>query len=92
MSTKLEMFTKMTIKHGDSFHMFADSVWYKIDEKNGYFVYKTVNKLKKCKCIIYDFPLYQIYNADGKRVFESTSFTETMRKFKYLTGFLYNEI
>lgn len=85
MSTKLEMFTKMTIKRGGSFQMSADSVWYKINEKNGYSVYKTVNKFNKCKCIIYDFPLYQIYNADGKRVFASTSFTETMEKFNHLT-------
>lgn len=92
MSTKLEMFSKMTIKRGDSFHMSVDSVWYKIDEKNGFSVYKTVNKFHKYKRIVYDFPVYQIYNADGKRVFASTSFTETTRKFKYLTEFLYNEI
>lgn len=92
MSTRLETFTKMTIKRGGNFHMHADSVWYKIDEKNGYSVYKTVNKFHKRKRIVYNLPVYQIYNTDGKRVFTSESFTETMRKFKYLTEFLYSEI
>lgn len=85
MSTRLEMFTKMTIKRGGSFHMSADSVWYKIDEKNGYSVYKTVNKFHKYKRIVYNLPVYQIYNADGKRIFASTSFTETMEKFRHIT-------
>lgn len=85
MSTKLEMFTKMTIKRGGSFHMSADSVWYKINENNGYSVYKTVNKFHKCKHIVYNLPVYQIYNADGKRIFASTSFTETIEKFNHLT-------
>lgn len=92
MSTKLEMYTKITIKRGDVFYMPAESVLYKIDEKNGYSVYKSVSKFNKCKCTVYNLPVYQIYNTERKIVFASKSFTETMRKFKHLTEFLYNEI
>lgn len=60
--------------------------------KNGFSVYKTQDKFTERNYTGYTTPVYQIYNADGKRVFASTSFTETMRKFKYLTEFLYNEI
>lgn len=92
MSTRLEMYTKMTIKRGGVFYMPVESVLYKIDEKNGYSVYKSVSKFNKCKCTVYNSPVYQIYNVERKIVFTSKSFTETMREFKYLTEFLYNEI
>lgn len=84
MSTRLEMYTKMTIKRG--------GVWYRLDKKNGYSVYKTQDKYTERNYTGYTTPVYQIFNADGERVFASSSFTETMMKFKYLTEFLYNEI
>ena len=84
MKSELEIFAEMTLKRG--------GVWYRLDKKNGYSVYKTQDKYTERNYTGYTTPVYQIYNADGKRVFASTSFTETMRKFKYLTEFLYNEI
>ena len=84
MKSELKIFSEMTIKRG--------GIWYLLDEKNGYSLYKTQDKYTERNFTGYTTPVYQIYNADGKRVFASTSFTETIRKFKYLTEFLYNEI
>ena len=84
MKSELKIFAEMTVKRG--------GIWYLLDEKNGYSVYKTQDKYTEINYTGYTTPVYQIYNADGKRVFASTSFTETIRKFKYLTEFMYNEI
>lgn len=84
MKSELKIFSEMTIKRG--------GIWYLLDEKNGYSLYKTQDKYTERNYTGYTAPVYQIYNADGKRVFASTSFTETIMKFKYLTEFLYNEI
>lgn len=84
MRSELDIYAEMTLKRG--------GVWYRLDEKNGYSVYKTQDKYTERNYTGYTTPVYQIFNAYGERVFASTSFTETMMKFKYLTEFLYNEI
>lgn len=84
MRSELKIYSEMTLKRG--------GVWYRLDEKNGYSVYKTQDKYTQRGYTGYTTPVYQIFNADGERVFASTIFTETMMKFKYLTEFLYNEI
>lgn len=84
MKSELKIFSEMTIKRG--------GIWYLLDEKNGFSVYKTQDKYTERNYTGYTSPVYQIFNADGKRVFASTSFTETMMKFRRLTEFPYNEI
>ena len=84
MKSELEIFAEMTLKRG--------GVWYRLDEKNGYSVYKTQDKYTEHNYTGYTTPVYQIYNTDGERVFASTNFTETMMKFKQLAElFPYNE-
>jgi len=77
MRSELDIYAEMTLKRG--------GVWYRLDEKNGFSVYKTQDKYIERNCTGYTAPVYQIFNADGKRVFASTSFTETMMKFRHLT-------
>ena len=84
MRTELDIFAEMTLKRG--------GVWYRLDEKNGFSVYKTQDKYTERNYTGYTAPVYQIFNANGKRVFASTSFTETMMKFRQLAElFPYNE-
>lgn len=84
MRSELDIFAEMTLKRG--------GVWYRLDEKNGYSVYKTQDKYTEHNYTGYTTPVYQIYNTDGKRVFASTNFTETMIKFRQLTELItYNE-
>lgn len=77
MKMELEIFAEMTLKRG--------GVWYRLDEKNGYSVYKTQDKFIERNCTGYTSPVYQIFNADGKRIHASTNFTEAMVKFRHLT-------
>lgn len=77
MKTELEIFAEMTLK--------CDGVWYRLDEKNDYSVYKTQDKVLTHNYTGYTSPVYQIFNADGKRIHASTNFTETMIKFRHLT-------
>lgn len=77
MSTELEIFSEMTLERG--------GVWYRLDEKNGYSVYKTQDKVIERNYTGYTSSVYQIFNADGKRIHASTNFTETMVKFRHLT-------
>ena len=84
MRSELDIYAEMTLKRG--------GVWYRLDEKNGYSVYKTQDKYTERNYTGYTAPVYQIYNTDGERAFASTNFTETMMKFRYLTEFLHNEI
>lgn len=84
MRSELDIYAEMTLKRG--------GVWYRLDEKNGFSVYKTQDKYTERNYTGYTAPVYQIFNADGKRVFASTNFTETMMKFRHLTEFLHSEI
>ena len=84
MRSELDIFAEMTLKRG--------GVWYRLDEKNGFSVYKTQDKYTERNYTGYTTPVYQIFNADGERVFASTIFTETMMKFRHLTEFPYSEI
>lgn len=77
MRSELEIFAEMTLKRG--------GVWYRLDEKSGYSVYKTQDKYTERGYTGYTSPVYQIFNAVGKRVHASTNFTETMVKFRHLT-------
>lgn len=91
MRTKLEMYSKMTMKRGGVWYRLDESVLYRLDKKNGYSVYKIQTKYTKIDCRGYTSFVYQIFNADGKIVYQSTNFTETMREFGYLTEFLKGE-
>lgn len=85
MRSELDIYAEMTLKRG--------GVWYRLDEKNGYSVYKTQDKYTERNYTGYTAPVYQIYNTDGERAFASTNFTETMLKFRQLAElFPYNEI
>ena len=77
MKSELEIFAEMTLKRG--------GVWYRLDEKNGYSVYKTQDKYTERNYTGYTTPVYQIFTVDGKRIFASTSFTEAMEKFRHIT-------
>lgn len=84
MKSELDIYAEMTLKRG--------GVWYRLDEKNGYSVYKTQDKYTERNYTGYTAPVYQIYNTDGERAFASTNFTETMLKFRQLAElFPYNE-
>lgn len=76
MKSELDIYAEMTLKRG--------GVWYRLDEKNGYSVYKTQDKYTERNYTGYTAPVYQIYNTDGERAFASTNFTETMLKFRQL--------
>jgi hypothetical protein len=77
MRSELDIFSEMTLKRG--------GVWYRLEEKYGFSVYKTQDKYTERNYTGYTAPVYQIFRNDGKRVFASTSFTETMIKFRRLT-------
>lgn len=84
MRSELDIYAEITLKRG--------GVWYRLDEKNGYSVYKTQDKYTERNYTGYTAPVYQIYNTDGERAFASTNFTETMLKFRQLAElFPYNE-
>ena len=92
MKTRLEMYSKFTVKCGGVWCRCYESVLYRFCKKNGYSVYKTQTVYEKRYCWGYTFNTYQIVNENGKIVYQSTNFTEIMRKFKYLTEFPNNEI
>lgn len=77
MRSELDIFAEMTLKRG--------GVWYKLCEKYGLAIYKAQDKYTEYNYTWYTTPVYQIFTADGKRIFASTSFTETMEKFNHLT-------
>lgn len=77
MKSELEIFAEMTLKRG--------GVWYRLCEKYGLSIYKTQDKYTERNYTGYTTPVYQIFTVDGKRIFASTSFTETMEKFRHLT-------
>ncbi|MBR6533518.1 MAG: hypothetical protein IKT44_03745 [Clostridia bacterium] len=92
MKTRLEMYSKFTVKSGGAWCRFYESVLYRLCKKNGYSVYKTQTAYENNLCMGYISAVYQIFNANKKIVYQSENFAETMREFKYLTEFPNNEI
>ena len=76
MKTRLEMYSKFTVKRGGAWCRFYESVLYRLCKKNGYSVYKTQTVYKNSLCAGYIAAVYQIFNANKKIVYQSENYTE----------------
>lgn len=72
--SELELFAKQTLEQGGE--------WYKLEGefcKGGLFVSKT--KYLVNNNYYYDTPVYQVFNAEGKRLFATTSYNAAYKYF-----------
>jgi hypothetical protein len=61
--SELELFAKQTLDQGGE--------WYKLEEG----LYESKSKHLIDNSYIYDTPVYQVFNSEGKRVFSTVSYT-----------------
>lgn len=75
---ELETFAKFTLDSG--------GVWFTLEKSDDYTLFKTQDRYLHKNNYYYDTPIYQIFNADGKRIFAGTDYLQAYNYYKKLMG------
>ena len=76
--TELETYAQFALDNG--------GFWYPLEKSDNYTMTKSQNKYMVKHNYYYDSPVYQIFDAQGKRIFASTNYIATYEKYKRLVG------
>lgn len=75
---ELETFIKFTLDKG--------GVWFRLEKSDSYSLYKSQDKYLYKHNYYFTPAVYQIFDAEGKRVFASTNYRQAYEHYEYLIG------